>query len=99
MGGSHCARMVDELDETCLDVVDISVRGWRLTDSAVDEKVRELTEIVSRRMRSAPPLCTSCLTTAVSLQKKMTGEGNFLQGDRMVNSTLTGSWKLQQERM
>ncbi len=25
MGGSHCARMTDELDETCLDVVDISV--------------------------------------------------------------------------
>jgi hypothetical protein len=48
MGGSHCARMVDELDETCLDVVDISVRGWRISDSAVDEKVRELTEIVSQ---------------------------------------------------
>ncbi len=40
--------MVDELDETCLDVVDISVRGWRITDWAVDEKVRELTEIVSQ---------------------------------------------------
>jgi hypothetical protein len=48
MGGSHCARMVDELDDTCLDVVDISVRGWRITDSAVDEKVSELTEIVSQ---------------------------------------------------
>jgi hypothetical protein len=29
-------------------VVDISVRGWRITDSAVDEKVSELTEIVSQ---------------------------------------------------
>jgi hypothetical protein len=47
MGGSHCARMVDQ-DETCLDVVDISVRGWRITDSSVEEKVRELTEIVSQ---------------------------------------------------
>jgi hypothetical protein len=33
MGGSHCARMTDELDETCLDVVDISVRGWKISDS------------------------------------------------------------------
>ncbi len=31
MGGSHSARMTDELDDTCLEVVDISVRGWRIT--------------------------------------------------------------------
>jgi hypothetical protein len=48
MGGSHCARMTDELDETCLDVVDISVRGWKISDASVDEKVKELTEIVSQ---------------------------------------------------
>jgi hypothetical protein len=31
MGGSHSARMTDELDDTCQEVVDISVRGWRIT--------------------------------------------------------------------
>jgi hypothetical protein len=27
MGGSHSSRLTDELDDTCLDVTDISVRG------------------------------------------------------------------------
>ncbi len=99
MGGSHCARMVDELDETCLDVVDISVRGWRLTDSAVDEKVRELTEIVSQSDEKRTTIVYQLFDNSSFYAKKMTGEGNFLQGDLMVNSTLTGSWKLQQERM
>ncbi len=47
MGGSHSSRLTDELDDTCLDVTDISVRGWKLTEAAVEEKVRELKEIVS----------------------------------------------------
>ncbi len=47
MGGSHSSRLTDELDETCLDVTDISVRGWKLTDEAVEEKVKELKEIVA----------------------------------------------------
>ncbi len=47
VGGSHSTRLVDELDETCLEVMDISVRGWRLTEASVDEKAKELTEIVS----------------------------------------------------
>ncbi len=45
MGGSHSSRLTDELDDTCLDVTDISVRGWRLTEENVEEKVRELKEI------------------------------------------------------
>jgi hypothetical protein len=48
MGGSHSARMTDELDDTCLEVVDILVRGWRISEKAVEEKVRELSEIVSQ---------------------------------------------------
>ncbi len=47
MGGSHSSRLNDELDETCLDVTDISVRGWKLTDEAVEEKVKELKDIVA----------------------------------------------------
>jgi hypothetical protein len=47
MVGSHSSRLMDELDDTCLDVTDISVRGWKLTEAAVEEKVRELKEIVS----------------------------------------------------
>jgi hypothetical protein len=47
MGGSHSSRMTDELDDTCLEVVDILVRGWKISEKSVDEKVRELTEIVS----------------------------------------------------
>jgi hypothetical protein len=31
VGGSHSSLMTDELDETCLEVMDISVRGWRLS--------------------------------------------------------------------
>jgi hypothetical protein len=46
MDGSHSSRLTDELDNTCLDVTDISVRGWKLTEAAVEEKVRELKEIV-----------------------------------------------------
>ncbi len=38
---------MDELDETCLEVMDISVRGWRLTETSVEEKTKELAEIVS----------------------------------------------------
>jgi hypothetical protein len=29
--------MMDELDETCLEMMDISVRGWRLTEPSVEE--------------------------------------------------------------
>jgi hypothetical protein len=45
---SHSSRMTDELDDTCLEVVDISVRGWKISEKSVDEKVKELTEIVSQ---------------------------------------------------
>jgi hypothetical protein len=31
VGGSHGSRLTDELDDTCLEVTDLSVRGWRLT--------------------------------------------------------------------
>ncbi len=48
MGGSHSARMTNELDNTCLEVVDISVRGWKISEKAVEEKVKELSEIVSQ---------------------------------------------------
>jgi hypothetical protein len=51
MGGSHSARLTDEHDDTCLDFTDISVRGWKLTEEAVEEKVRELKEIVSTEKR------------------------------------------------
>jgi hypothetical protein len=47
MGGSHSSRLTDELDDTSLDVTDISVRGWKLTDEAVEEKICELKEIVA----------------------------------------------------
>jgi hypothetical protein len=47
MGGSHSSRLTDELDDTCLDVTDISVRGWKLTDKSVEENVREWKEIVA----------------------------------------------------
>ncbi len=73
MGGSHCARMVDELDETCLDVVDISVRGWRITDSAVDEKVRELTEIVSQSDEKRTTIVYQLFDNCSSFAKKDDG--------------------------
>ena len=38
VGGSHSSRLTDELDNTCLDVTDISRRGWRLTEENVDKK-------------------------------------------------------------
>jgi hypothetical protein len=47
VGGSHGSRLTDELDDTCLEVTDLSVRGWRLTEANVEEKVRELKEVVS----------------------------------------------------
>jgi hypothetical protein len=46
MGGSHSSRLTDELDDTCLEVMDISRRGWRLTEENVDEKVKELKELL-----------------------------------------------------
>jgi hypothetical protein len=46
-GGSHTSRMTDELDETCLQVMDISRRGWRLSEETVEEKLVELKELVS----------------------------------------------------
>ncbi len=46
--GSHSAKMTDALDDTCLEVVDISVRGWRITNEAVEDKVKQLSEIVSQ---------------------------------------------------
>ncbi len=42
MGGSHSSRVKDELDETCLEVMAISVGGWRLSEEAVEDKVKEL---------------------------------------------------------
>jgi hypothetical protein len=47
VGGSHSSRLTDELDEMCLEVMDISVRGWRVSETAVEEKSRELSEIVA----------------------------------------------------
>jgi len=47
VGGSHSSRLTDELEETCLEVMDISVRGWRLTDASVKEKAKDLADIVS----------------------------------------------------
>ncbi len=47
VGGSHSSRLIDEIDETCLEVMDITVPGWRVTESNVDEKAKELAEIVS----------------------------------------------------
>ncbi len=44
MGGSHSSRMTDELDDTCLEVVG----GWKISEKTVEEKVKELTEIVSQ---------------------------------------------------
>ncbi len=46
MGGSHSSRLTDELDDTCLEVMDISRRGWRLTEENVDDQVKELTELL-----------------------------------------------------
>jgi hypothetical protein len=48
MGGSHSIRMTHELDDTCLEVVNILVRGWRISEKAVEEKVKEVSEIVSQ---------------------------------------------------
>ena len=42
VGGSHSSRLTEELDETCLEVMDITVRGWRVTESSVEEKAKEL---------------------------------------------------------
>jgi hypothetical protein len=47
VGASHSSRMTDELDDTCLEVVDISVRGWKISEKSVDEKVKELTHILN----------------------------------------------------
>jgi hypothetical protein len=46
VGGSHSSRLTDELDNTCLDVTDISRSGWRLTEENVGEKVKELREVL-----------------------------------------------------
>jgi hypothetical protein len=47
MGGSHSSRVTDELDETCLEVMAVT-GGWRLSEEAVEDKVKELTKIVSQ---------------------------------------------------
>jgi hypothetical protein len=44
MGGSHSSRMIDELNSTCLEVVE----DGRSSEKTVEEKVKELTEIVSQ---------------------------------------------------
>jgi hypothetical protein len=46
LGGSHSSRLTDELDDTCIQVMDISRRGWRLTEENAEEKARELTELL-----------------------------------------------------
>jgi hypothetical protein len=33
--------MTDELDDTCLQVMDISRRGWRLSEETVEDKVEK----------------------------------------------------------
>jgi hypothetical protein len=47
MGASHSSGRTEELDDTCLEVIDISRRGWRLIKEAVDEKVKKLAELVA----------------------------------------------------
>ncbi len=54
MGGSHSVRMTHKLDDTCLEVVNVSVRGWRISEKAGEEKAKELSEISHSVMKSEP---------------------------------------------
>jgi hypothetical protein len=65
MGGSHISRLTDELDDMCLKVTDISVKGWKLTDEAVEEKVQELRRLLITRMRMRTTIMYQLLSIAV----------------------------------
>jgi hypothetical protein len=62
-GGSHSSRLTDKLDDTCLEVMDISKREWRLTEESADEKPRSFRSCWKPRTRKEQRWCTSCLTT------------------------------------
>ncbi len=92
IGGSHSSRLTDELDDTCLDVTDISVRGWKLTEENVEEKVRELKEIVATADEKERQLSISCLTMSATTQRdQMVEECSRARGE--TESTLwRGGW-------
>jgi hypothetical protein len=54
MGGGHSSRLTDELDDICPEVMDISRRGWRLTEENVDKKVKELKELLEHTDEKRP---------------------------------------------
>ena len=95
VGASHSSRMTDELDDTCLEVVDISVRGWRISEKSVDEKVKELTEIVSQCDEKRTTIVYQLYDNVSFFAKKLTAQEIYRRKGRMESSTWMADWRLR----
>jgi hypothetical protein len=67
MGGSHSSRLTDEL------VMDTSRRGWRLTEENMDEKVKELTELLETTDKKRTTVMYQLLDNMTFMVKKPDG--------------------------
>jgi hypothetical protein len=98
MGGSHSVRMTHELDDTCLEVVNVSVRGWRISEKAGEEKAKELSEIVSQCDEKRTTVVISCTPTAPFTLRNRMAPDACQRRARMENTMWKGSWKLLLEK-
>jgi hypothetical protein len=94
VGGSHSSRLTDNLDDTCLEVMDISVRGWRLSETAVEEKARELSEIVSTTDESRTTIVYQLFDNSSYYVKRPDGSRSLPAEEGMADTTWTASWRL-----
>jgi hypothetical protein len=92
IGGSHSSRLTDELDDTCLDVTDISVRGWNLTEGNVKEKVRELKEIVATADEKKRQSSISFSTMSATTQRSQMEEECSPAREEMGSTMWRGGW-------
>jgi hypothetical protein len=83
--------MTDELDETCLEVMDISVRGWRVTEARVmEENAKELAEIVSTTDQARTTIVYQLYDNTSYMVK---GQECCLRRGLMENTMLTAGWR------
>jgi hypothetical protein len=75
-----------------LDVTDISVRGWKLTDEAVEEKVKELKEIVATCDEKITTVVYQLFDNVSYMVKKPDGTRSLLQKGRDGRYHMRGSW-------
>jgi hypothetical protein len=95
VGGSHAARLAAAATDSGLEIVNLSIPGFRVTKSAVDDlapKIQNCIRLATKRV----VIIYHIYDNSVFLQLKTTAPGPCLCGTRlMASTTCQGTWWLQ----